>query len=436
MLMGADTVRALARSRRLLGAVSSRPHRLPDDLEAELRVYLALDASFMVLLVDAPAWPSDRRLPEQFVGFGRPPDLHLDVTDLLAEIAHRADAVRGQRGSVLAAAPWGRRGSFAAVQPESWEPKTTSVLLHADAAAYKKAIGEAAAVASSIGSEARVLVEDVADCTVFAPPAIAPGRGWALVQVFIHTPEQAADAAALASEFDDATVRRARAGLEVSLGAGAVIDLELTMPAFSVIEPVRRLVWRGRAEGVSFAVRPESVDHPPGPAPGIVIVRRDGIPVGRVAFQVTVAREPTSRTHTSLVEQHAMRFSSAFLSYASQDRHDVLSATKVLQAANISYFQDVLSLDPGARWEQEIYRHIDECDLFLLFWSKAAKASQWVRREAGHALKRQMSDGSELPEIRPIILPPPPIELPWPELEHVHFDDKLVHLATSYHLPT
>ena len=29
----------------------------------------------------------------------------------------------------------------------------------------------------------------------------------------------------------------------------------------------------------------------------------------------------------------------------------------------------------------ELFRHIDECDLFLLFWSTAAKQSRWVLKE-------------------------------------------------------
>ena len=54
----------------------------------------------------------------------------------------------------------------------------------------------------------------------------------------------------------------------------------------------------------------------------------------------------------------------------------------MLQAAGISFFQDVLKLDPGVRWEREIYKNIDKCDLFLLFWSPAAKDLQWVIKEA------------------------------------------------------
>jgi hypothetical protein len=65
-------------------------------------------------------------------------------------------------------------------------------------------------------------------------------------------------------------------------------------------------------------------------------------------------------------------------------------------------------LDPGDRWQQELYRNIDNCDLFLLFWSTWAKNSEWVRKEVGYALDRKGWDDLSPPEIRPVIVQPPP----------------------------
>jgi hypothetical protein len=75
-----------------------------------------------------------------------------------------------------------------------------------------------------------------------------------------------------------------------------------------------------------------------------------------------------------------------------------------------------------------IFEHIEQCDLFLLFWSKAAKDSEWVRRETQRALDRQVASSGRLPEIRPVILEGPPVELPWPELTHLHFGDQLIYV--------
>jgi hypothetical protein len=59
-----------------------------------------------------------------------------------------------------------------------------------------------------------------------------------------------------------------------------------------------------------------------------------------------------------------------------------------------------------------------------LFWSTAAKESKWVLKEALYALERQGKDGLNPPVI---IEGPPPVSPP-DELQHLHFNDKLLYL--------
>ena len=125
----------------------------------------------------------------------------------------------------------------------------------------------------------------------------------------------------------------------------------------------------------------------------------------------------------------AGRYNQAFLSNASPDRKEVLKRAQVLSAAGISFFHDVLSLDPGARWEQEIYKAIDGCDLFLLFWSRAAKESEWVIKEAEYALRCQ-GEGNT-PDIVPVILETPPPLPPPPSLAGIHFNDRIHYLISN-----
>ena len=265
---------------------------------------------------------------------------------------------------------------------------------------------------------------DMVDCSVFAPDTCEP-RTWIFVQAYFHTPKQAADAAALAEEFDPGTTRRGFAGLQLPIHTGCVLDVELDIDGVRVPEPVQRLAWRGRAEAVQFDAQVPA-DQAAGPLRGAVVVRRDGIPVGRVGFRVMVEHAPKGPVSRRQAE-NPIRFSSAFISYASPDRDEVLRRVQALQAVGIAFFQDLLSLDPGARWKSETYRHIDESDLFLLFWSKAAKKSKWVRREADRALQLQSSNARQLPEIRPVILGRP-VVMPWKELRHLHFNDRLIFL--------
>ena len=87
-----------------------------------------------------------------------------------------------------------------------------------------------------------------------------------------------------------------------------------------------------------------------------------------------------------------------------------------LQAAHIEFFQDFLSIEPGERWERQLYKEIDVCDLFLLFWSSSAVQSQWVLREAELAVARQNASPDEEPDITPIILEGPPVPQPIPAI--------------------
>src|SRR5262249_39651365 len=111
-----------------------------------------------------------------------------------------------------------------------------------------------------------------------------------------------------------------------------------------------------------------------------------------------------------------------FLSYASEDRVEVLKRAQILRAMNINFFQDVLNLSPGERWERRLYAEIDNCDLFLLFWSRHAQQSEWVIREAEYALA---APGE--PDIVPVPLEGPPPPLPPASLRDIHFNDPILY---------
>jgi TIR domain-containing protein len=95
---------------------------------------------------------------------------------------------------------------------------------------------------------------------------------------------------------------------------------------------------------------------------------------------------------------------------------------------------DLLSLDPGQRWERQLYSEIDQCDLFLLFWSNEARNSKWVNLEIEYALERiknHASPYSPRPEIQPIIIEGPPPPPPPDSLADRHFNDPFLYLIAS-----
>lgn len=161
-----------------------------------------------------------------------------------------------------------------------------------------------------------------------------------------------------------------------------------------------------------------------------VSVRCEGIPVGDVTFKLQVAapQDVQGLAMSATAVSEARRFEHAFLSYAAEDRAKVLESVKIVRALGMRFFQDVLSLDPGERWEQRLYTELDRSDVLLLFWSRAAKESEWVRKEVGYALARNGGNDDAPPAIRPILIEGPPVEKPWKELSTLHWDDRLLHM--------
>jgi TIR domain len=114
--------------------------------------------------------------------------------------------------------------------------------------------------------------------------------------------------------------------------------------------------------------------------------------------------------------------------YASKDREEVLKRVQMLEILRTKFFQDILSLDPGDRWEKKLYENIDRCDLFLLFWSQAAKDSQWVLKEAEYALAHQQKNPGSEPDLVPVVLEQN--VLPPPSLSAFHFNDRISYLIS------
>ena len=198
-------------------------------------------------------------------------------------------------------------------------------------------------------------------------------------------------------------------------------------PAPVIDDPIQELIWQGQPESVQFGVTvPASLQ--PINVIGTVTVSCESVPVGHVKFKVRVVIAALQTSNPKPLGEDARCYQMAFVSYASADRDKVLTRVQMLNAVGIRYIQDVLNLDPGDRWERQIYRRIDECDLFLLFWSSAARESEWVLKEVRYALDRKGGDELRPLEICPVILEGPPLVPPPPELAHLHFNDRLLYL--------
>lgn len=269
--------------------------------------------------------------------------------------------------------------------------------------------------------------DDIVDVSVFAPDS---GRAGAeiLVQVFLHALDAAPAAQELAAEADPETGRRGIATLATAVAIRQRVDILLDAPGLTVDEPAQYLIWLGVPRACQFLV------GLPAEAAGRtchlkVRVLLDSVPVGtlRFALKVGAPQEPT----VDMRGDWAKRYRHAFLSYASSDRAEVLKRAQALKAVGIGFFHDLLSLEPGERWRRRLYEEIDRCDLFLLFWSSSAAASEWVVRESEYALDRQQASPDGMPDITPVVLEGPPVPLPPDSLKDIHFNDGLRYVIAA-----
>lgn len=284
-------------------------------------------------------------------------------------------------------------------------------------------LGEILSTGRGMADKAGEAPRDSVDCAVFAPPSALVGRNL-LVQVYAHIPEKAQEAQSMAREFDEEARRRGVTSLGTAIRRGAKLTFEMSLGTLMVDEPVQELVWQGNTSNVAFCASIPQ-DHAPGALVGKILISQESIPIGRLLFKLEVAAADSLR-HTGDTRPRpcgtATRYTRAFISYSSKDRPEVLRRVQMLPAVGIHYFQDVMDLEPGDRWAKELFRHIDESDVMFLFWSSAARASDGVRKEWKYALEKKGDDF-----IRPVIIEGPPHPAPPQELEHLHFDDKVLY---------
>jgi TIR domain len=268
-------------------------------------------------------------------------------------------------------------------------------------------------------------VEDVVECSVFGPPAAPPGKT-ILIQVFLHLARQAERARFLATTMDASAKLKGTKSLDLPIKRGARVEIAFSANGLTVDEPVQSVVWQGEPTFCQFQATIPAGTSGQSFLP-VVRVSVDGKLTGRIAFSLS-SDDAAARPASEPLGDHAKLYKYAFVSYASKDREEVLKRVQMLEVMRTKFFQDILSLDPGDRWEKKLYESIDRCDLFLLFWSQAAKESQWVLKEAEYALAQQQKNPHREPDFVPVVLEQN--VAPPPALSALHFNDKISYLVS------
>ena len=213
------------------------------------------------------------------------------------------------------------------------------------------------------------------------------------------------------------------------------ITFELQMSGIEFEEDKQSVVWEEREFKIQFLAHvPKTAEV--GSHVGKLLIFIDDTPVGKIGFTTRVNR--FFRPSQKPAKTNEKVFKNYFISYSSKDIDKVASRVQGMRISDREFakhsFWDKMFLHPGDRYEKEIYDYIDnKADVFLLFWSSNAAASEWVKKEINRALarqKRMRRPENRLPEIIPV-----PIENPIPpppeELSDLHFGDAVNSLGQA-----
>jgi len=266
-------------------------------------------------------------------------------------------------------------------------------------------------------------IEEEVSSTVFAPRQATADSAF-LVQVFAHLADQDLESLkAKATEADEKTRRVGSDKLDQTVRRGATLTFRLKMDGLEIDEPQQDRKWKGQTIRVQFGVTvPKNFE--PRAMFGLVVICADSMPIGHFRFAFEVVRSTPATTEIPTYVEAVNRYKKAFISYAHEDRVEVLKRVQMLDILRQKYFQDFITLRPGDKWESFLYEAIDRSDVVYLFWSTAASRSEWVRKEVTRAVERRGGDENAPPAIYPVIIEGPPPAKPPDELSFLHFDDQ------------
>lgn len=257
-----------------------------------------------------------------------------------------------------------------------------------------------------------------ADATAFAPKKLRRGSP-ELIRIVIHQPKDLQDVIKTARKLDpraDAAPSGMKVG-DVALGASVGVSLEVR--GATCDGAVQRRTWQGEPIDFNFSAEPDSDVRQ------VVILARvfvDDAQIGVLAFTRPVTG-PKANAASTGDRIRLKRHKRVFISYSSKDRETVSAIATAYQAAGVQHFFDRTSLKSGEEWSPRLRQEIDRADLFHLCWSKSASDSEWVAKEAEHALTRRKRSNGKKPDITVQMLDGPPWAKHPDALDDINFDD-------------
>jgi TIR domain len=239
------------------------------------------------------------------------------------------------------------------------------------------------------------------------PPAVSPGETF--VARFAAYTDTNRDTVREVIE-QEAPTSRPRLDLDrARWRRGAKVTVRLECSNATVLNPVQTFLWTG-----SYNILRFDVSVAENLAAETLILRFDvaveELPIISLRPEIAIKRgqqHGVAMGFGSFVEARAPK--SAFASYVTSDRQEVLSRIRSVQiSTGIDVFVDCLSIRPGERWKPKLKEEISNRDIFWLFWSREAMKSPWVDWEWRTALAEKTINGIQPHPLEPSDLAPAP----------------------------
>lgn len=225
---------------------------------------------------------------------------------------------------------------------------------------------------------------------------------------------------------------------------GEVISVRLQLSGGCATEAQQNAPWRGEPLVFAFIVEP-SADQSIGSLSVVASISIGEAMVGSIAFtrplkgtairgmmRRTQDKTPRAVFDESRDEIEMQRVKSVFISYSHIDQERAAIVAGAYERAGVKIFQDRMSIKGGEQWEPRLLSEIERRDLFHLCWSNSANESDWVLKEARHALTVQKASREKRPHITIQMFEGPPWPPHPPDLDELHFDDFIRAATAAY----
>ncbi len=200
---------------------------------------------------------------------------------------------------------------------------------------------------------------------------------------------------------------------------GAPVTVRVTASHADVEPAERSFEWNGRENLAAFTVRVH--DNAPGAELDLCFhVALANVPIASIPMPVALGARAANETPRVESIRTAR---SAFASYSSKDAQTVGYCLSSLTrwSPDLAIFQDCLDLKANESFKPQLANQIRASDVFMLFWSRNASSSPWVRWEYDTA--RQAKG---IAAVIPMPLEDPKIAPPPQEFDDAHMRDRFM----------